>query len=402
MKERTFPGIRLLTAVATMLLLAMAVGAMAQTPSACTFPTAMASNPDQTAWQLFVAANCPSSGQAGPLTWQNWTEQTCWLNPSTPGCPGAPGPATASKRFLHGSQLRQRTISLKKNATGSVNPLTGTCSGMTTKAIGAPLSNYVPANLAANPTFCEEVFVNPTEAAFVTAPAPGFKLTTLTGQVAYGAAHNPITFPTPAVEVKADWLPATSLAPSFNCTTNPPPGVYVETINGACYALAAVHISSKLSPNWLWATFEPQSKVTNPNRCNPKLYSDCNDSWGSNPATSTGATTAPTPALVQLMTAAGLPKVFQNYRLVGTQTTYVTSGNKPIPLGNSFTEFNAEVLPQQASCITCHSYSGVTTSPSIAAVKCCTFPVMVGTPPATPANTLKDDFSWVLPFMPLK
>jgi hypothetical protein len=402
MKNRTFHGIRLFTAVAAMSLLAMAVGAMAQAPPACTLPAAMASTPEQTAWQLFVAANCPSSGKAGPLTWQNWTEQTCWLSPTTAGCPGAPSLGIAAPRFLHGSALRIQKSGQAKKAPGGVNPLSGACSAMTTKALGPPLSNFVPGNLAANPTFCEEVYVNPSEAAFVKTPAPGNTLTTLAGQVVYGSAHNPITFPTAAVEVKADWLPASSIAPSFNCTTNPPPGVYVETINGACYALAGIHISSKLAPNWLWATFEPQSSVTNPNRCNPKLYSLCNDPWGSNPAASSGKATAPTQALVQLMTAAGLPKVFQNYRLTGTQTTFVTSGNKPIPLGNSFTEYNAEVLPQQASCITCHSYAGITTKPSVAPVSCCTFPVMVGTPPAQPPNTLKDDFSWMLPFMPAK
>lgn len=403
MKNRTFHGSRRLMPLAMGLLVAMAGVAMAQTPAACTLPAAMASTPEQTAWQLFVAANCPSSGKAGPLTWQNWTEQTCWLSPTTAGCPGGPTLNVVAPRFLHGSALRIQKSGQAKKAPGGVNPLSGACSAMTTKAQGPPLSNFVPGNLAGSPTFCEEVFVNPSEAAFVTKPAPGNTLTTLTGQVAYGSTHNPITFPTAAVEVKADWLPASSVTPSFNCTTNPPPGVYVETINGACYALAGIHISSKLAPNWLWATFEPQSHVTNPNRCNPKLYSVCNDPWGSTPALSDGKPTAATQALVQLMTAAGLPKVFQNYRLVGTQTTFVTPTNKPvpIPLGNSFTEYNAEVLPHQASCITCHSYAGITKSP-LAPVSCCTFPVMVGTPPPPSSNTLKDDFSWMLPFMPLK
>lgn len=400
MKDRVFPGTRRLRSAATLLLLAMAGGVMAQTPAACTLPTAMSTTPEQTAWQLFVAANCPSTGKAGPLTWQNWTEQTCWLSPTTPGCSGTTLTA-AAPRLLHGSQLRIRKLT-KKGAVSGINPLVGACSPMTTKAQGPPLSNFVPANLAANPTFCEEVFVNPAEASFVTAPAPGNTLTTLAGQVAYASTHNPITFPTAAVEIKADWLPASSVTPSFNCTTKKPTGVYVETINGACYALAGIHISSKLAPNWLWATFEPQSHVTNPNRCNPKLYSVCNDPWGSSPAVSSGKSTAATKVLAQLMASAGLPPVFQNYRLVGVQTSFVTSGNKPIPLGNSFTEYNAEVLPQQASCITCHSYAGITTSPSVGPVSCCTFPVMVGTPPATPANTLKDDFSWMLPFMPPK
>src|SRR5260221_10674030 len=90
MKDRKFHGIRLLTAVATLLLLAMGGGAMAQTPAACTLPASMASTPEQTAWQLFVAANCPSSSKAGPLTSQSSTEQPCSLSPTTPGSPRAP------------------------------------------------------------------------------------------------------------------------------------------------------------------------------------------------------------------------------------------------------------------------------------------------------------------------
>ncbi|MGH9419499.1 MAG: hypothetical protein ACRD3J_05955, partial [Thermoanaerobaculia bacterium] len=232
-------------------------------------------------------------------------------------------------------------------------------------------------------------------------PAPGNTLKTLTGQLAYGATHNPLTFPNPAVEVKVDWLPATSLSPAFNCTTNPPAGVYTETIAGTCYALVALHFSSKLDPNWLWATFEPQNKTTNPNRCNPNLYVNCNDPWGSNPASSNGAATAPTPALVSLMTQAGLPKVFQNYRLVGTETVFVNGQNQPIQLGNSFTEFNAGVSPHQASCITCHHYASVArTSPPKSGPCCGT--VHIGTPPALPSNLMPVDFSWMLPGMPAK
>lgn len=54
---------------------------------------------------------------------------------------------------------------------------------------------------------------------------------------------------------------------AFNCTTNLTAGVYVETLSGTCRALLGIHISSKLLSNWLWATFELQNTVTNPNRC---------------------------------------------------------------------------------------------------------------------------------------
>jgi hypothetical protein len=276
----------------------------------------------------------------------------------------------------------------------------------TTANAPAALKPFVPKNLTSGAQFCEEVFADPSEASFVKAPAAGATLTNLKGQVAYSASA-PITFPTPAVEIKADWLPATSLNNTFNCTTNPPVGVYVENISGTCYALVGIHVSSKLLPNWLWATFEPQNAVTNPNRCNPDLYTSCSDPWGSIPPSSTGQATAASPALTALMVEAGLPKQFHNYRLVAAQSTYVDASNNAIQLGNSFVEFNAGVLPHQASCITCHSYAMVSTAnqenPNFG-----NFP---GTPPiGTPGKAplpaqgggtwVSQDFSWMLGIMP--
>jgi hypothetical protein len=364
----------------------------------------MAASNEQTAWQLFVAANCPMNGR---LTWQTWTEQTCLVQPNTPGCAPSGGlAATPLVRHLHGSRLRERlTANAAKGTAESTTP--GGCNSMTTTANAPPqLMPFVPKNLAAGATFCEEVFVDPSEAAFVRAPASGATLTNLTAQVAY-AGSQAITFPTQAVEIKADWLPAASVNNAFNCTNNPPDGVYVATIDGTCYALVGMHISSKLLPNWLWATFEPQNSVTNPNRCNPNLYNSCNDPWGSDPATSSGQTTAATAALTTLMSQAGLPKPFLNYRLVAAQSAYVDANGKPIQLGNSFVEFNAQVLPHQASCITCHSYALVSTT----ANENPNFGNFPGTPPiGTPGTAplpaqgggtwVSQDFSWMLGIMP--
>lgn len=368
----------------------------------CTLPAAMAGSNEQTAWQLFVAASCNAGGK---LTWETWTEQSCLANPTSPGC-GSRAAAAAAVRHLHGSGLRGRLRgAAARSAIASASP--GPCNPMTTAADAPPkLKPFVPKNLSANAEFCEEVFVDPTEAAFVRAPAPGQTLTSLTAQVAYGGS-TAIAFPTSAVEIKADWLPAASVNNAFNCTTNPPAGVYVETIAGACYALVGIHISSKLLPNWLWATFEPQNTITNPNRCNPDLYNTCNDPWGSSPATSSGQPTEPTAALTALMTEAGIAKQFLNYRLVAAQSSFVDASNNPIQLGNSFVEFNAEVLPHQASCITCHSYAMVSTAnqenPNFG-----NFPGTppIGTPgpaplPAQGGGTwVAQDFSWMLGIMP--
>ncbi|HSR96041.1 MAG TPA: hypothetical protein VLM79_03170 [Kofleriaceae bacterium] len=365
----------------------------------------MASTNEQTAWQLFVAASCQVNGK---MAWETWTEQTCFENPKSAGCTpvaGAGAGAAHSRHRLHGSRLGAglRGVAAKP----AVDATPGPCGSMTTAANApAQLAPFVPSNVAKDAKFCEEVFVNPAEAAFVNAPAPNASLTSLTAQVAY-AQSQAISFPTASVEVKADWLPAASVNNAFDCAKNPPAGVYTETIDGVCYALVGLHISSKLLPNWLWATFEPQNKITNPNRCNPDLYNACNDPWGSAPATSTGAPTQATAALTALMTEAGIGKQFGDYRLVAAQSAYVDANNNPIQMGNSFVEFNAGVLPHQASCITCHSYAMTSTTaqenPNFGA-----FPntPSIGTPgpaplPAQGGGTwVAQDFSWMLGIMP--
>ena len=65
----------------------------------------------------------------------------------------------------------------------------------------------------------------------------------------------PIVFPTDAIEIKANWVPITAAQKSryhWNFDTN-----------GKLYGLVALHISSKVLPNWFWATFE---WVDNPGR----------------------------------------------------------------------------------------------------------------------------------------
>ncbi|HYX29970.1 MAG TPA: hypothetical protein VE863_15620 [Pyrinomonadaceae bacterium] len=368
---------------------------LAGSSTACTPPTTMAGSNEETAWQLFVAATCKVPNTEY-LTYQTWTEQNCWYNPGS--CQQLTATATAAPvRHLHGSQLGEHLR--RKLGLTVPNGTPGDCSAMTQTSPNPPfnaLNPFVPKNITSNAQFCEEVYVNKPEADYVNAPASGATLTNLTAQVAY-AQGTPIKFPNPAIEVKADWLPAASVNDSFDCANNKPAGVYVETINGKCYALVGMHISSKLLPDWLWATFEPQSTLTNPNRCNPNLYSNCNDPWGSDPAVSTGQTTSQTTALTNLMTQAGLAKEFFNYRLTGVQIAYLDANNNAIQLGNSFVEFNASVLPHQAACMTCHSYAQVTTPGTQQAFF---GPPNIGTPRPTPAGNYSEDFSWFLGFMP--
>jgi hypothetical protein len=306
------------------------------------------------AWNLFLKAMAPANGS---LTFETWTEQ-CQLSPNMIGCPSVASVAAAAKaggngkvRMLHGSALTPA-----KKMAGS------DCGAMTT----TPVGRYPPpSNLMRNAMYCEEVFVSPAEASFVKR-----SLTTLAAQQTYGNPRNgTINFPGTGVndsrleldsmEVKVDWVPAASYNnPAFACP-DPTNSLYTETINGACYALAAIHITSKVMPNWLWATFEPNSNVTNPNRCDPKLYGACFDPWGttSSQPYRKGQTAQQSPELRQAMAEEHLNRAFNNYFLTGVQTQFVDNYGKPILLGNSFIEFNQGVPPGKSSCITCHQYA---------------------------------------------
>jgi hypothetical protein len=348
---------------------------------ACALPAKPAATQEETAWRIFVAINCKVKNNQ--LTWETWKSQACLNNPAD--CP---------TQRLHGSALRTANVA----ATPDSPKRTGGCAPMTTSATASEsgLENFVPKNLSASPVFCEEVTISPAEEAYGKSKG----LLTVAGQKTYLQAGSVIDFPTGAIEVKADWVPASSFTDvTFDCT-KPNKTHYQEIIDGQCYALVGIHISSKLYPNWLWATFEPQDKRTNPNRCNPSLYNACLDPWGSKPAKSTGAKTKTTPKLQALFKAAGskLDKSFQNYRLVGTQTQYnqptASNGN----LGNSFVEFNAQVSPYQASCITCHSYAQRNAAGKTPPGGPLPGANSVGLPTPLPEGYKPLDFSWFLGF----
>jgi hypothetical protein len=364
------------------------------------------------AWQLFLQVMAPTNGS---LSFETWTEQ-CQLTSGIVGCPEqasmAAGVRTADNakvRMLHGSVLA-------KKIAGS------DCSAMMTSSVGgyAP-----PSNLAPKAVFCEEIYVSPPEASFVK-----MGLTTLAGQEAYGKTHNGvINFPGTGVnlvrmaldslEVKVDWAPASSFKnPGFECP-DPTGGLYTETINGTCYALVGVHITSKATPNWLWATFEPNSNITNPNRCDPKLYGACSDPWGttSSEPYGKGQTAKQSPLLHRAMSAAHLNPAFEKYFLTGVQTKFVTDEGRPTQLGNSFVEFNTGVPPGKSSCITCHRYAYFDGKQPLPATPENGF----GRPPhgwpavgyacnqsqnanCTPAarNSTSQDFSWMLGLMPYR
>ena len=355
---------------------------------ACAFPTAPAATPEQTAWQLFVAANCPANQTQ--VVWETWIEQL-QLYPAS----GATGGAALQNRpkRLHGSPLANAIAKKRLHKIGPFLAPTTQCGKM----------SLPPPNVIQDATICEEVHLNPEAQSFIS--TNGYQIRTAQTTAAQKGVD--IEFPQPAIEVKVDWIPASDFKPPFTCSA-PPKGVHAEIIDGACYAMAGMHIASKLLKNWVWATFEPQSMITNPLRC--IAFGPCSDAWGSNPPTSNGNTsgfTDQSPALMALMKQAGLASEFFNYRLDGVQIDFFHADGTTAYLGNSVIEGeNAGLTDKQESCITCHSLSSIK---SDGTDEFSTFVNLVGNLPATvnvltgaqyqiPRGWIARDFVWSLAF----
>ncbi|HEV3308191.1 MAG TPA: hypothetical protein VGZ91_17255 [Candidatus Sulfotelmatobacter sp.] len=343
--------------------LTMQVNAQGPTP-ACTPPMSVGSSVEQTAWQLFVAATCPVDNSKYPyVAWEKWIEQSQLY-----GGPGAAALAPNERPRFHMSPLA-RIMQEKEKAKNALP---------TEKLISEAANEDCNHKTWTKRVICEEARLNPEAESYVKSE----KLTTRQGQINFVNAGKPFMFPPPAVEIKADWI-------QLNSCANPPEGVHVEMVGKYCYALGGIHLISKLIDKWIWATFEPQNADTNPRRC---IVLGCKDSWGSNPATSSGKSTELTTALSDLMTQANLAKEWRNYRLDGVQTDFL-EGGQPTRLGNSIIEGENAGNPQKmavSSCITCHDLStinkqGQSMSPDF----------IVGVPTIQPGYVTRD-FVWSL------
>jgi hypothetical protein len=350
----------------------------------CAPPNHMSSSAEETAWRLWVAATCPVNNRQYPyVVWENWIEQE-QMYPPDPAkvlqTPDSLAPIALATRLLHASPL-----ALAKNP-GLAAPIPGELGAADQVCTTA---SQPPKNQKGL-IICEEVRLNGSTRDYIA----GTGLWHRTGQAKIAAAHGDIEFPAPSVEVKADWISLSSI--NMNCANLPPSftrSVHVENINGTCYALAGMHLISKLLGQWVWATFEPQNLVTNPFRCN---VLGCSDSFGSKPSRSRGSFTALTPQLEKLMDDAHLAPEWRNYRLDGVQTEFVGRNGKPILLGNSIIEGeNAGVPLSESSCITCHSLSSVKSDGTDGITLLTDNPV--GSPEPLPSHQwIRRDFVWSL------
>jgi len=181
----------------------------------------------------------------------------------------------------------------------------------------------------------------------------------VSGLKAAFAANKTLSFPTDSLEVKANWVDVTQLN-TFNGFTGTPGDAakiyHVNSTGGKQYALVAMHVISKLVPNWTWATFEHKD---NPGRCN---VLGCKDAFGAQQpfvaplSPVEGKDHYPdcvkTPELMALFSKANLDPAYVNYCLKGSQADFTDPTGLAIRVGNSVTE---QTFVNQASCMTCHS-----------------------------------------------
>ncbi len=332
--------------------------------TACIPPRKITGSPAETAWRIWVAATCPVNQNRYPyVVWENWLQQP-QMYPANPslGLVVPNAGQTTDGHLLGASPL------------GVAN--------------GLPTDPDTGCTIASNgQIICEEVRENGAVEDYISATGLWNRANqqqVARQQVASGVPQ--IEFPKAAVEIKADWI-------KLDSCDNPPAGVHIERIGAYCYALAGMHLISKLRKNWIWATFEPQNSTTNPNRC---VVLGCNDPWGSKPARTTGADTQLTTRLSNLMTRANLAPEFYNYRLDGVQINFVGANGKPTLLGNSVIEGeNAGVPLNQSSCITCHQVSSVNQDGTDGITLLTSSPV--GRPAPLPSHSwIRRDFVWSL------
>lgn len=336
---------------------------------------------EEIGWRMFVDAMKPSGNSAvdARLMWETWILQNCLFQAQqTPGCltpAGTSGSVPPSQRFIRSPLAVVRQMA--NGAPHDMPPSAGNCNPKT----------------KSGRVICEEARLNPPAEAYVRQHS----LQTRATQAAY-AAKPGIDFPASAVETKVDWLQYPGTCVSYG---NQLQGVYTEEIteNGStsCYALAGIHLSSKLLPDWIWATFEPQNTFTNPQRC---VVLGCFDSFGSVPARTRPGSPKQTdlsPRVRAMMEEARLDPVFLNYRMDGAQTKFLDAAGKPTILANSIIEGDNVGMPmKQASCITCHSVSSIAKNGTDGITVLGKMGNPVGVPPALPKGFDRRDFAWSL------
>jgi hypothetical protein len=305
--------------------LALAAAALSVGPAPAADPNPAMSRPDQVAWELMAQIARPAGSDN--VVFETWASDADTFV-DKPRWPDA-----VRKVLIN----RVQPVNSKQQ--GAVSPARHCAAGRVAWCIGKE-------SLRNRPAFDFIVDNN---------------LTTQRGlAVFFGRTMD---FPIDTIEVKAEWLPLSELNAWNGVSAEDAASLYY--INKARFggetvpvALVALHITTKLVPNWTWATFEHWK---NPGRCDDE---GCRDTFGAaQPVVAANQKPehgydkcAPSESLRRLFAEAGVADIWLNYCLKGTQTDFITTTGEPTRLGNSVAEtVNAGVPHGRSSCMTCHA-----------------------------------------------
>lgn len=305
--------------------LALAAAALSVGPAPAADPNPAMSRPDQVAWELMAQIARPAGSDN--VVFETWASDADTFV-DKPRWPDA-----VRKVLIN----RVQPVNSKQQ--GAVSPARHCAAGRVAWCIGKE-------SLRNRPAFAFIVDNN---------------LTTQRGlAVFFGRTMD---FPIDTIEVKAEWLPLSELKAWNGVSAEDAASLYY--INKARFggetvpvALVALHITTKLVPNWTWATFEHWK---NPGRCDDE---GCRDTFGAaQPVVAANQKPehgydkcAPSESLRRLFAEAGVADIWLNYCLKGTQTDFITTTGEPTRLGNSVAEtVNAGVPHGRSSCMTCHA-----------------------------------------------
>ncbi|WP_244564802.1 hypothetical protein [Rhizobium sullae] len=283
--------------------------------------------PDEASWRFLAYVAGPVAATPGKVLFETWASNEDTFTPH-PVFPGA---------------KRDPSCGQSGGAAEIATPLAGP------KILSLPaLQQLAPLGLVphGSPDGSEEVRRNHATFDYIVCN----QLFTKAGLRSFYNAGRPISAPVGAMEVKANWVPADEVDSADYYVSEAP--------DGKKYALIAMHIISKVLPNWTWATFEHQN---NPGRCD---YTGCHDAYGAVVADVDAnevldrpySACAKNDALKAVLRSAGLSAVWEHYCLKGSQTDFVSATGVPTHLGNSVTEAG---FADTSSCITCHARAAV-------------------------------------------
>jgi cytochrome c peroxidase len=280
---------------------------------------------DERAWRAFFAVNRPAdihkhgadraamSADDAPATWETWknVKDIFLLGGKDPGPWARSSKARGSHPIPATSVPATPIPASARFETGSF-------------AAAVPTKHIVNGAMVAFDPIATATHLNETRlnrAAFEYLRAN--ELYNLDGQIARFHSGVAPSFPAQSVEVKAQWRPIDESERSQFHTTV----AVLEDGTRRLYGLTALHIASKDTGTWFWATFEHVDRESN---------------------------NAPNHAAPANMGFEGT--VWENYRLRGTMTRPVDGDGRPLLLANSHLEAGVE---HSASCVTCHARASI-------------------------------------------